>query len=370
MSKTYHPGHGSREIDIIDIKQLAKKASKLLPKGGWDYLNGGAGDEWTLRQNTAAFHHRQLVPRVLASLEKPELKTSLLGVALSQPLIMAPVAAQGLAHITAESGSAKGVAAAGSLMCVSTYSTQTAAEIARAGQGAPQWFQFYPSKDEGFNRHLLDQAKANGYKAIVLTADATVGGNREADRKNRFVFPLPLGNLAAYGKGQGQSMAEIYAQALQKIGPENIEKIASRTGLPVVVKGIQSPDDALLAIRSGAAAVYVSNHGGRQLDGGPASFDVLPSIAEAVDKKVPVVFDSGVRRGQHVFEALACGADVVAIGRPAIYGLAVGGWKGVKSVFDYFARELETVMQLAGTKTVEDIRKASLLRVDFPCCPQ
>lgn len=170
-----------------------------------------------------------------------------------------------------------------------------------------------------------------------------------------------MANLNKYGQGKGQSISEIYARALQKIAPEHIEKIASYTGLPVIVKGIQSPEDAMLAIGAGASAVYVSNHGGRQLDGAPASFDVLASISKAVDKKVPVIFDSGIRRGQHVFKALASGADVVAIGRPAIYGLAVGGWQGVESVFDFFYRELAMVIQLTGTKTIEEVKHIHLL---------
>lgn len=174
-----------------------------------------------------------------------------------------------------------------------------------------------------------------------------------------------MGNLESLGEGLGQSISEIFANAKQKIGIKDIEKIVAMTDLPVIVKGIESPEDALLAIGAGAKGIYVSNHGGRQLDGGPASFDVLESIAKAVNKKVPIIFDSGVRRGQHVFKALASGADLVGIGRPAIYGLAVGGSKGVTSVFKHFAKELKIVMQLAGCQTVEDIKKAKLLSIKY-----
>ena len=369
MAEIYQANDVVRPIDVFDIRDLKKEAGQVIPKGGFGYIVGGAGDGWTLRQNTEAFNHKQLAPRVLADLEKPDPSTSILGTDIRLPAIMAPVAAQGLAHVSAESGTARGVAQSGTIMAVSTYAGQTIAEITKAGDGAPQWFQLYPSKNEKFNRWVLDQAMESGMKAIILTGDATVGGNREADIRNHFTFPLKMANLEKFGGGEGQSMSEIYAQGLQKIAPETVEKVAKLTGLPVIVKGIQTPMDAMLANGSGASAVYVSNHGGRQLDGGPASFDVLQSIAEAVDGRVPVIFDSGIRRGQHIFKALASGADVVGIGRPAIYGLAVGGWQGVKSVFDFFYRELTMVMQLAGTKTVEEIKKTRLLDLPYGILP-
>lgn len=357
----FHTSTAEKPLKIIDIDTLKREAKKLIPRGAFGYIRGGAGDERTMRRNTKAFDRKMIVPRVLADLEKPELQTTIFDTGIRLPVIMAPVAAHGLANEEAEPGTARGVAAAGSILTISSYSGKSIEEIAAAAPGAPQWFQLYMSKDDGVNRHLLDRAKAAGVKAIVLTADATVGGNREADLRNRFAFPLPLANLAGDDQGKGRSIAQIYAQALQKIAPDDIGKIAAYTGLPVIVKGIQSPEDAMLAIGAGASGIYVSNHGGRQLDGGPASFEVLRPVAEAVDKRVPVIFDSGIRRGQHVFKALADGADVVAIGRPAIYGLAVGGWEGVVSVFDFFYRELAMVMQLAGTKTVGDIKNAHLL---------
>lgn len=174
-------------------------------------------------------------------------------------------------------------------------------------------------------------------------------------------------NLAAYsnktgsGDGQGKGIAEIYAAAKQGLELTDIQKIKAWTNLPVIVKGIQAPEDAEAAILAGADAIWVSNHGGRQLDGGPASFDVLPSIAKTVAKRVPVIFDSGVRRGEHVFKALASGADLVAIGRPVIYGLNLGGADGVKSVFDHLKMELSITMQLAGTKTIEAVKNTTLL---------
>lgn len=364
MSTKYLQSENEKEIDIINFNILEEEAKKIIPPGGYGYISGGAEDEWTLKMNTEAFNHKQIVPRSLTGVEKPDLTTIIYGEKISMPVFMTTVASHGLAHKEGEIATARGVAAAGTIMGISTYSTKSLDEIMIASKGS-KWFQLYMSKDDKFNEYMIGKAVANGAKAVILTVDATLGGYREADLKNNFIFPLPMGNLENMGEGLGQSISEIFANAKQKIGIEDVKRIAALTDLPVIVKGIESPEDALLAIGAGAKGIYVSNHGGRQLDGGPASFDVLESIAKAVNKKVPIIFDSGVRRGQHVFKALASGADLVGIGRPAIYGLAVGGSKGVTSVFKHLSKELKIVMQLAGCKTVEDIKKAKLLSIKY-----
>ena len=364
MSTKYFQSENEKEINIINFRMLEEEAKKIIPAGGYGYISGGAEDEWTLKMNTEAFNHKQIVPRSLTDVEKPDLTTTIYGEKISMPIFMTTVASHGLAHRDGEIATAKGAAAAETIMGISTYSTKSLDEIMTASTG-PKWFQLYMSKDDNFNRYMIEKAVANGAKAVILTVDATLGGYREADLKNNFIFPFTMGNLESLGAGLGQSISEIFANAKQKIGIKDIEEIVSLTNLPVIVKGIESPEDALLAIGAGAKGIYVSNHGGRQLDGGPASFDVLESIAKAVNRKVPIIFDSGVRRGQHVFKALASGADLVGIGRPAIYGLAVGGSKGVTSVFKHFAKELKIVMQLAGCKTIEDIKKAKLLSIKY-----
>ena len=251
---------------------------------------------------------------------------------------------------------------------ISTYANTTIKDAADAAPGAPQFFQLYMSKDDGFNEFILKKAVEAGAKAIILTADSTLGGYREEDVINQFqFFPLPMPNLDAYseqsasGNGEGKGIAEIYAAAKQGLTPDDIKTIKEITNLPVIVKGIQSPEDAVIAISAGADGIWVSNHGGRQLDGGPASFEVLPKIAEVVNKRVPVIFDSGVRRGEHVFKALASGADLVAIGRPVIYGLNLGGAEGVTSVFEHLNKELSITMQLAGTKTIDEVKNTKLM---------
>ncbi|KRL20938.1 L-lactate oxidase [Lentilactobacillus kisonensis DSM 19906 = JCM 15041] len=320
-----------------------------------------------MRANRKAFTHKQIVPKALSNIENPGLDTNVFGISLKTPLMMPPIAAQGLAHAQGEKDTAKGLAAVGGLMAQSTYSSTSIAETAAAGGGAPQFFQLYMSKDWTFNESLLDEAKKAGVKGIILTVDATVDGYREADIINNFQFPIPMANLTKFseGDGKGKGIAEIYAAAAQKIGPKDVERIANYTDLPVIVKGIESPEDALYAIGAGAAGVYVSNHGGRQLNGGPASFDVLESVAKAVNGRVPVIFDSGVRRGSDVFKALASGADLVGVGRPAVYGLALGGAEGVQSVFEHLNDELQIIMQLAGTKTIEDVKKTNLLDIKY-----
>lgn len=357
----YQASNRDAQIAIYDIDDLELETSEIIPQGGFDYIRGGAETEQTMMRNTSAFDDVDIVPRVLTGVVEPNISTSILGIDISLPVIAAPAAAHGLAHVSAEAGTAHGVAASGTIMSVSTYASSTLEEIARAGRGAPQWFQLYLSKDENINRAIIKKAEDLGYKAIILTVDAPVGGNRVADLRNDFKFPLELPNVPKKSiKTKGQGISKIFAASKNDLSPYDIMWVKSITKLPIVVKGIQHPDDAETAILAGADAVWVSNHGGRQLDGAPASFEMLPVIAERVNKRVPIIFDSGVRRGQHIFKAIASGADVVAIGRPVIYGLALGGWRGVVDVFDWLKKDLRRVMTLAGAQNIDDIKNIEL----------
>ena len=357
----YVASNRDEEILIVDIDELEKRAAEFISIGALGYIQGGAETESTLRRNQTAFDMVDIYPRVLTGVNEPNIKTSILGTEISLPVIVAPAAAHGLAHASAEAGSAKGAAVSGTIMSVSTYASSTLAEVAAAGDGAPQWFQLYLSKDDKANRQLVKLAEDLGYKAIILTVDAPIGGNRFRDARNNFEFPLALPNVPrAGGKTQGQSINTIFAAAKNVLTPYDVTYVKSLTKLPVIVKGIMHPDDAEVAIVAGADAIWVSNHGGRQLDGGPAAFEVLGDVANRVNKRVPIIFDSGIRRGQHIFKAIAMGADVVAIGRPVIYGLALGGWRGVVSVFDYLKKDLQRVMWLAGTQNIEEIKNVEL----------
>lgn len=361
MEKIYQASTAEGAVDFINMRDLEEAAKEVIPEGGYGYISSGAGDTFTYRENERAFNHKLIIPHVLKDIELPDTRTNFSGDTLNAPIIMAPVAAHGLANVNAEKASAKGVARFGTIYTASSYASCTLEEIrAAGGEQAPQWFQFYMSKDDGINRDILAMAKRNGANAIVLTADATVGGNRETDRRNGFTFPLAMPIVQAYQSGIGQTMDAVYGSSKQKLSPQDVAIIAKESDLPVYVKGVQSEEDVARALDAGAQGIWVSNHGGRQLDGGPAAFDSLQIVADAVAGRVPIVFDSGVRRGQHVFKAIASGADLVAIGRPVIYGLALGGSTGVQQVFDFFKKELEMVMQLAGTQTIADIRQAKL----------
>ncbi|MGX7385781.1 lactate oxidase [Aerococcus urinaeequi] len=355
-----------KPIKVINTYELQDEAEKIVPKGGFDYMAGGSGDEFTLRRNTAAFNKKGILPRVLSDVEFPETKTSIFGIDINAPFIMAPIAAHGLAHETKEAGTAKGVSDFGTIMSISAYSGATFEEIEKGLDGSPRWFQICMSKDDELNKNILDEAKADGATAIILTADSTLSGNRDRDDHNQFVYPFGMPIVSRYltGDGKNMSLNNIYSQSKQKISPRDVRFIAEYSGLPVFVKGIQTPEDALKAIGAGAAGIWVSNHGGRQLDGAPASFDVLADISKAVAGRVPIVFDSGIRRGEHIFKAIASGADIVAVGRPVLFGLALGGSEGVKSVLDYFKKDLERVMQLAGAQTVADIKNTRLIDLD------
>lgn len=363
----YEQSDRNEKLDILNLPSLEARAKKIIPQGGFGYIVGGAEDEWTLQQNTEAFSHAQIVPKALSNIENPDLSTTVFGIDLKTPVMMAPAAAQGLSHSLGEKATAQGVAAVGGLMSQSTYSSVSIADTQAAAPDAPQFFQLYMSKDWDFNNALLDEAMKAGVKGIILTVDATVDGYREQDIINNFQFPIPMANLERFaaGDGKGKGIGEIYAAAAQKISEADVRRIAEYTKLPVIVKGIESPEDALRAIGAGASGIYVSNHGGRELNGGPAAFDTLSSIAKAVNHQVPIIFDSGVRRGSHVFKALASGADLVAFARPVLYGLALGGALGVQSVFEQIDHELEIIMQLAGTQDIEAVKHAPLTHFHY-----
>lgn len=357
-------------IKIINLDELEDQVAKNMEKGAFGYIRGGAEDELNLDKNTRSFDRKYIMPRVMQGIEIKDidLSTQFLGMDLKTPIIQAPMAAQGLAHQDGEIATAKGMAKAGSIFSLSTYGNKTIEEVAEVSGESPFFFQLYMSKNNAFNEFTLKRAKESGAKAIILTVDSPVGGYREDDIRNNFQFPLGFANLELFAKqnddgsktGKGAGISEIYAQAKQAFTPADIAYVKKLSGLPVIVKGIQSPEDADRVIKAGADAIWVSNHGGRQLDSGPASFDVLPSIAKVVNKRVPIVFDSGVRRGSHVFKALASGADVVAVGRPILYGLNLGGAEGVNSVIQQLNKELSINMMLGGAKNIESVKATKL----------
>lgn len=346
----YHAPTQVRKIEIYDLRQLEGMAQKVIPPGGFGYISSAAGDEWTKRENEAAYKRVTILPRYLSGYSDAVLETTLLGTKISMPVIISVMGGHGMAHATAEAGTAKGAAAASTLFTVPSMSNLSMEEIAKASS-CPKWFQIYLPEDRGIATELLQRAKAAGYLAIVLTIDAAAHSNRETDERNHFQFDIPRGNFFS------KSGAYKVAPFKRNLGWDDVEFIQKVTGLPVLIKGVLTPEIAEMAIEHGCAAIQVSNHGGRQLDDVPATFTVLPRIAEAVGGRIPIVIDGGVRRGQDVFKALAMGASVVALGRPVMYGLALGGWMGVQIVLDQLKKELEMTMRLAGVRTLSEISK-------------
>ena len=342
-----------KKIDILNLRELEPRAQKIIPAGGFGYIASAAGDEWTKRENEAAYKRITISPHYLSGLDSADTTITLLGNKLSMPIIVSVMGGHGLAHASAESGSARGAAAAGTLMIAPSQSNVTLEDTMKAGN-TPKFFQIYIPRDRGVTHDVLLRAKAAGYKAITVTIDNVVPSNRESDAANHFHSTLPNANFPGLASGYGQSPFK------QNLGWDDIAYVREVTGLPVFLKGVLSPALATEAVKHGVAGIQVSNHGGRQLDDTPATFTVLPRIAEAVNGRIPIIVDGGIRRGQDVFKALAMGANVCAIGRPILYGLALGGWMGVQGVLEHLNAELIMTMRLAGAKSIADISKAYL----------
>jgi lactate oxidase len=339
-----------KAIDFINLREVEPAAQKLIPAGGFGYISSAAGDEWTKRENEAAFKRVTIAPRYLTGYKDADRSTTVLGSQLATPLMSSAMAAHAMAHTTAEIGSAQGTNAAKALYCAGSLSTRTLEEIAQVCPG-PKWFQIYLPADRGVAAAVLNRAKAAGYTAIVLTIDTVVASNRETDRRNHFRSPFPSGNFPAQASGYGQEAIK------RDLDWSDVEFIQKTTGLPVLLKGVITPEFAAEAITRGCAGVQVSNHGGRQLDDVDAAFTALPRIADALHGRGVIVIDGGIRRGQDVFKCLALGANLCAIGRPVLYGLALGGWMGVQTVFQHLDAELEMTMRLAGARTISEISR-------------
>ena len=331
-------------VNVWDYERLAEER---LDANAGAYFAGGAGDEVTLRDNLAAFERRRLRPRVLVDVRVVTTATTVLGTDVALPVLIAPLALQGLAHPDGELATARAAAAAGTIMCLSSAATSSPAEVAAAAPDAPCWFQVYVWTPRTLTEAAIDQAVEHGYSALVLTVDVPYLGRRERDIRVDFKVPEHLtvqGDLFGGGFDAGVSWRDL-------------EWLAGY-GLPVVVKGILTGEDARLACEHGAAAVVVSNHGGRQLDGVPASLDVLEEVVAAVDGRAEVLLDGGVRRGTDVLKALALGARSVLIGRAMVWGLAAAGEEGVRDVLRLLRDEIELGLALLGCRSPEEVTRA------------
>lgn len=359
----------SRSTRPTDIDVVLAEASRLadfeplararMGAAEFDYVAGGAGDELTLADNEAAFRRWRLRPRVLVDVSAVDASTELLGRPVGMPLMMAPVAFQHFAHPGAEVASARAAALAGAGYCLSTMSSRSLEDVAVAADAAAtglRWFQLYVHRDRGRAAELVARATSAGYRAIVLTVDLPVAGNRERDRRNRLAYPQAFGNFEwAPGESDEPIAARIGAFTDSTLTWDDVGWLRSLSDLPVVIKGVLTGADAVLAMEHGAAAVVVSNHGGRQLDRTPAAIDVLAEVVDAVAGRGEVYLDGGVRRGVDVLTALALGARGVLIGRPLVYALAVGGEAGVSRALQMLAAELRTDMALLGVTRLDQL---------------
>jgi 4-hydroxymandelate oxidase len=353
---------------MISLRELESEARRRLDPAVYDFIAGGAEDEITLRANEAAFARIGLVPRVLRGRGRPELSLTLLGCRTAMPVLMAPTAFHRLVDEQGERATARAAAAAGIIMIASMASTVAIEEVAAAARdttaGRPPglWFQLYIQPDLGFTEAIIRRAEMAGCTVLVVSVDSPAFGRRERDVRNDF-HELPSGmcceNLRpSEGGERGRPRRIVFSPELSW---EHIDWLRKTTALKVALKGIMHPADARIAADAGVDAILVSNHGGRQLDTVPPAIELLPAIADEIGGKVPLLVDGGIRRGTDIVKAIALGATAVAVGRPVLWGLAVGGERGVVEVFDTLREELERALTLCGCGSVIDV-SADLVR--------
>lgn len=336
------------------------RAAELLDPDVFAWFAGGAGAQRTLRDNVEAFARWRLRPRVLVDVSAASPATTVLGQPVSLPVIAAPVAFQRYVHPDGEAAMARACAAVGTVMCMSTMATTSFADIAAAAPEAPRWLQLYHLTDRGRTAALIEAATQAGASALVLTVDAPVRGHRDAGPGSGFRIPGPEATpnvaaaLADLPVGDG-GLESLVATTLTW---RDLEWLVTETGLPLVLKGVMTGEDAHLACESGVAGVIVSNHGGRQLDGVPASIDALPEVVEAVAGRIEVLVDGGVRRGVDVVVALALGARAVLVGRPLVWALCIGGAAGVERLLDVLAEEVTNALTLLGAPRPDLVTRA------------
>ena len=343
----------------MDLGELEEQAKAALEGGAYDYIAGGSFDELTLAANIADWAALRLRPRALRPVGDTRTATTILGAAVPTPIGIAPTAFHRLAHPDGEEATAAGAASSGALYVLPTRSTTPVERVVPQLDGGPFWYQVYVLIDRGFTEELVGRAVAAGARALVLTGDTPVIGRRLRDVANRFVLPSNLGTIESLDRPG--SLGDQHPD----VTFDDIGWLAGLSGLPVIVKGVLRGDDARRCIDAGAAAVWVSNHGGRQLDGAVSTAEALPEVCDAVGGGAEVYVDGGVRRGTDVLKALALGARAVFLGRPVVWGLATGGAKGVAGVLDSMTAELHLAMQLAGAVTVDEVT-ADLVRSGGP----
>ena len=372
------------------VDALRRIAQKRLPRPIFDFIDGGAEDEDTLRQNESAFSDWELLPKPLNGAAKRDLSTSLFGHTLPSPLLIGPTGLAGLFWPQGEVAAANAASDYGTVYCLSHGSVCTLEQLAKNHKGL-KWMQVFIYKDRGFTRELATRAQESGYDALVLTIDNQLIGKRERDIVNGFTIPprLDLSQMLAFAKkpswwwAMRHELANVtFGNYVQSNSPESVAALAARMGSlldpsmswedvdmvrahwkgRLILKGVLHPDEAAQAVKHGVDAIIVSNHGGRQLNGAIASVRALPAVIQSVNGAIPVLLDGGIRRGSDIFKAVALGASAVLIGRPHLWGLSVAGKDGVQWVLEMLHGELDRTMGLAGASNIEEIRTGQFLK--------
>lgn len=371
---------GGKPSVPVPLDLLEAKAKEILPPRSYDYVAGGAGGEDTMRANRDAFYSWQIVPRMLRDVAKRDLSVEVLGTRLPAPILLGPVGVQQIVHDEADVASARAAASLRLPFVLSTMSSRTIEEVAQSAAKvaeSPRWFQLYWGKNPELTASMLQRAERAGYSALVVTLDTHSLGWRERDLQHGYL-PFMLGQgLANYFSDPvfrgmlAQTPEENPTAAIQLWGSlfsnpaltwKDIGFLRQHTRVPIILKGILHANDAALAVNAGVEAIIVSNHGGRQVDGGIGALDTLPSVVREVNGRVPVLFDSGVRRGADVFKALALGARAVLLGRLYLLGLAVAGEQGVRDVLLNLIADFDLTMALSGYTSCRELDSSALCK--------
>ena len=373
-----------RAVTVADMRLMARRR---LPRGVFDYIDGGAEDELTLAANVDAYRRFRFVPRVLRDMGEVDISGTLLGKPLAYPLVLAPTGFTRIAHPDGELAVARAAARAGLPYGLSTLGTRTIEEVAQAGSDR-LWFQVYVWRDRDLVAELVKRAAQAGYEALCITVDTAVLGRRERDVRRGFTLPPKLGpstiidgilhpawtwrfltsepilfaNVTGKEVGYGKDAVSLADYVGQQFDPglswKDIEWFRSLWDRPIIIKGIQSVADAQIAVDHGVDAIAISNHGGRQLDSAPAPLDLIPHIADAVGGQTEIICDGGIRRGSDIVKALALGAKACMTGRPYLYGLAVAGEAGVTHVLGMLATDMKRTMALIGCNTITQLDRS------------
>lgn len=353
---------GTPLVNLFDYEPAAREQ---LSSMAYDYIVGGSGDEITLRRNRDCFDDILLKPRVLRNVSEIDTQLNLLGQHFDFPILLAPTAYQKLSHPEGELEVARGAAKSGATLVLSTFSTASVEDIA-AASAARLWFQLYIHPDRGFTKDLIHRVEASGCKALMLTVDTPILGTRDREKRNHFTLPPGMERENLKALGTGASRAEHFKEGAMynildpTIDWDTVAWIKSFLKIPFLLKGVLAPEDAKLAAENGIDGILVSNHGARNLDTVPATVEALPAVVEAVDNKIPILLDGGIRRGTDIVKALALGARAVLIGRPYLWALAVAGADGVAKVVEILRGELVQSMKLCGVTSLQQIDRSVL----------